>query len=115
MAVESQNIYRALDERDHLAARQRSEVEAALTRAELAIDACLAAGRWVRAAVDWVVARWRDAAARAELASLTDRELADIGLSRSDIHRRDLGEIAREAAPAVPVAANSNEIPRRAA
>jgi len=114
MAVENETIRRALAERE-LTASQRGEIEAALARAELVVDACLAAGRRVRAAVDWALARWRDAAARAELASLSDRELADIGLSRSDIHRRDLGGLAREAAPAVPAPANRNEMPRRAA
>jgi len=114
MAVESESIYRALDERG-LAARDRSEIETALARADVVVDIWLAVARRLRAVARWVAARWRDAAARAELASLSDRELADIGLSRSDIYRSDLGALAREAAPAAPVAANRNESTRRAA
>jgi uncharacterized protein YjiS (DUF1127 family) len=114
MAVESQTIHRALTERV-LTARERGEIEAALARAEQVIDTCLAVAGWVRGIVDWAAARWRDAGMRAELASLTDRDLADIGLSRSDLYRRDLSGLSREAAPAAPVAANRNEPARRAA
>jgi uncharacterized protein YjiS (DUF1127 family) len=115
MAVEYRNLQgelatgRALSRRD-------VELAATMARAEAFADFFIAAGRLVRAAAGWAIARWRDAGVRAELESLTDRELADIGLRRCDVRRRDLGELAREwAAPVAPTAANRNEAPRRAA
>jgi uncharacterized protein YjiS (DUF1127 family) len=117
MAVEYRNIFDELDARGVFSS-QEIELRARLARAEMFADLFIAVGRMVRALAGRAVARWRDAGARAELAAMTDRELADIGLTRGDIHRKNLGEIAREtpvrAAPtAVP--ANRNDLPRRAA
>lgn len=53
---------------------------------------------------------------RRELAGLSDRELADIGLSKSDLARRDLAELAEERrAAAAPAPANQNRQNGRAA
>jgi uncharacterized protein YjiS (DUF1127 family) len=55
---------------------------------------------WLRARFTWAreaIARYRERqGVRAELASMTDRELADIGMSRYDISRVFDPEFARE-------------------
>jgi uncharacterized protein YjiS (DUF1127 family) len=50
----------------------------------------------LRALAGRIARRRRDARARRELAALSDRSLADIGLNRLDVHRRDLSAVARE-------------------
>jgi uncharacterized protein YjiS (DUF1127 family) len=50
------------------------------------VDTLLWIGRQYRRLVDGVKADFRLRAAEAQLYRMTDRELADLGLSRSDIH-----------------------------
>jgi uncharacterized protein YjiS (DUF1127 family) len=57
-----------------------------------------AIGRAFRSLTAGLTNRLREANARRELANLTDRELADIGLNRSDVYRKDLYALGRERA-----------------
>jgi uncharacterized protein YjiS (DUF1127 family) len=66
------------------------EVRARTARTQLIadglVDALLWVGRQWRRLIDGVRADFRLRAAEAQLYRMTDRELADLGLSRSDIH-----------------------------
>jgi uncharacterized protein YjiS (DUF1127 family) len=114
MAVGYRNIYDELDARGAVSWRE-AELKAQMARAEMAADLVIAAGRALRALVGRVLARRREAIARAELLAMSDRELADIGLNRGDVRRKNLGELAREASAPAAAPANRNEAPRRAA
>jgi uncharacterized protein YjiS (DUF1127 family) len=69
--------------------RRLFEMSARVARARLVadglVDALLWVGRQWRRLVDGVKADFRLRAAETELYRMTDRELADLGLSRSDI------------------------------
>jgi uncharacterized protein YjiS (DUF1127 family) len=70
--------------------RRVLEMRARMARAQLVADGLVDALLWVRRQwqrlVDGVKADFRLRAAEAQLYRMTDRELADLGLSRSDIH-----------------------------
>ncbi len=71
---------------------------ARLARAETIAGAVAAVFNCLRALAVRVAEWRRDARARRELAALSDRDLADMGLTRSDLHRKDLSAPGRERA-----------------
>jgi uncharacterized protein YjiS (DUF1127 family) len=80
-------------------------------------DAYLWLGRQMRKVVSAMKEDFRLRAAESQLHRMTDRELSDLGLTRSDIHfavREAVGEVPQfDAVTAQPAAANQNV--RRAA
>ena len=122
MSVAHGSLYDELDARGVIPAHTL-ELRARAARAEAIADAVIAAARAVGKLVGRALVWYREDAARQELLAMTDRELADIGLSRADLHRKDLFEIARErelppravASVAPAAAANENDAPRHAA
>ena len=74
-------------------------LRARIARSEAIAKAIIAAGRGVRALARRALERSRDDRARCELIKLTNRELADIGLSRSDLYRGDLSKLGRGESP----------------
>jgi uncharacterized protein YjiS (DUF1127 family) len=65
-------------------------------RAEAIAAAVAAVFDGLRALAGRVARRRQNARARRELAARADRGLADIGLTRLDVHRKDLSALARE-------------------
>jgi uncharacterized protein YjiS (DUF1127 family) len=95
---------------------------ARLARAEAVAALPAAAFNSLRALAGRVAEWRRDARTRRELAALSDRELADIGLARSDLRRRDFSGLARHRAEPHPSAraaaaepANGNDARSQAA
>jgi hypothetical protein len=84
-------------------------------------EAFLALGRGVRALAAPLTRRLAASRLADEMAALSDRDLADIGLVRSDLSPRRLAEIGRDATlarnerPAAPPPANANARRRQAA
>src|SRR3546814_12852951 len=71
-------------------------IRVAVERAERLSDLKVAVTRYIDKGVRAVANYIRNERVRSELAAMTERELADIGLSRSDLYRRDLSSLRRE-------------------
>ncbi|HET8726157.1 MAG TPA: DUF1127 domain-containing protein [Alphaproteobacteria bacterium] len=94
------------------------EMRATLARAEALSEIIVAVSGMVRRVGDAVFGpvarRLAEAKVRRELDALTDRELADIGISRAEARTGDLAELGRErealaARSVTPVAVNENK------
>jgi len=96
--------------------RARLEARARYARAEMvsetAVDAILWIGRQVKAVIAKIKAHGQMRAAEDHLRRMSDRELADLGLTRSEIEyavrTQASGVAPKIGAPATAVAANQN-------
>jgi uncharacterized protein YjiS (DUF1127 family) len=99
MTAEHRTSFDPLEPRVRLSPPDRNLITGAARREAIA-EAVIAMGRAFSALINRALgsrafARHRDERVRRELLALTDRDLADIGLTRGDRYRADLSELSR--------------------